>query len=228
MKHENLFKIYIPEPCHEDWAKMTPEKQGAFCKVCAKTVVDFSEKSNEEVNEFLLANMEKKICGRFRTTQLADVPPLKNEIKKFEFPGFLFPLNYSPARTYALALMLFASAALAGCSNSEGKYAGDKDSVNIEHIAGGFEIRPEDKHVTVTDSSKTDMNDDMDVVGKLQYIPPVDTALKIDTTTDIRMLGEICVPDTTQKPQQHKTMGIIKKTENKNKEYLKGGVEVKR
>src|SRR5438132_12349136 len=103
MEYENLFRIHIPEPCHEDWNKMTSNQQGAFCKVCSKTVVDFSEKSSEEINKFLADNINKKICGRFKTTQLDETPKLKNEIPKIHFPGYLFPISYSPLRAFAMA-----------------------------------------------------------------------------------------------------------------------------
>lgn len=31
-------KISIPKPCNENWNEMTPDQQGAFCKVCSKVV----------------------------------------------------------------------------------------------------------------------------------------------------------------------------------------------
>jgi hypothetical protein len=126
MAHENLFKIYIPEPCHEDWGKMTPNEKGAYCKVCAKTVVDFSEKTDEDVQKFLLDNAENKICGRFRVSQIEsdETPKLKIEMPKWEFPGFLIPV-LTPFRATALALMLCASAMLSSCG-SEGYGGGDE------------------------------------------------------------------------------------------------------
>ncbi|MEO8761732.1 MAG: hypothetical protein ABI388_09825 [Bacteroidia bacterium] len=62
--------IQINEPCHEDWQAMTPNQQGAFCKVCHKDVVDFSQKSISQIKSFFADKTEEKICGRFEKKQL--------------------------------------------------------------------------------------------------------------------------------------------------------------
>ncbi|HXD91951.1 MAG TPA: hypothetical protein VNX01_01995 [Bacteroidia bacterium] len=62
--------IQINEPCHENWQDMTPNQQGAFCKVCNKNVVDFSKKSITEIKSFFAEKAEGKICGRFEKKQL--------------------------------------------------------------------------------------------------------------------------------------------------------------
>ena len=62
--------IQINEPCHENWQEMTPNQQGAFCKVCQKDVVDFSKKSINQIKSFFAEKAEGKICGRFEKKQL--------------------------------------------------------------------------------------------------------------------------------------------------------------
>ncbi|MCX6198901.1 MAG: hypothetical protein NTY88_06725 [Bacteroidetes bacterium] len=64
-------KISIPKPCHENWSDMTPENRGAFCKVCSKAVVDFSNMSDEEVIRYFENKKQEKTCGRFRLSQLS-------------------------------------------------------------------------------------------------------------------------------------------------------------
>ncbi|MBP6732221.1 MAG: hypothetical protein KA149_09190 [Chitinophagales bacterium] len=64
-------KISIPKPCNENWNDMTPEQQGAFCKVCSKVVVDFSSMSDEEVLNYFERKKGEKTCGRFRASQLS-------------------------------------------------------------------------------------------------------------------------------------------------------------
>ena len=247
MKHENLFKIYIPEPCHEDWEKMTPNKQGAFCSSCSKTVVDFSNKSDKEIEEFMLCNQDKKICGRFKAVQVDEMPRLKIEAPKIHFPGYLFPLSYSPVRAFAMALFVVASVALAGCSNSDGSISGEKDNQQIERrLTGAVEYKPDTnaiKNYNVTDTTdqKAQLNCNQQLMGgvSVNWVKNHDsTAVKIDTTQEIRMLGEVYIkPDTTKEINQDTLkinenpkvkMGMIKKVENKEKkEYLKGDVYIK-
>lgn len=60
--------IRIPEPCHEDWAKMTTTEKGKFCGVCTKEVIDFTSKTDEELVKILSKN--KNACGRLKKSQL--------------------------------------------------------------------------------------------------------------------------------------------------------------
>lgn len=61
--------IQIPEPCHEDWNKMTPVQQGRYCESCCKEVVDFSLMTDMEIMNFL-SKPRGKTCGNFSTDQL--------------------------------------------------------------------------------------------------------------------------------------------------------------
>lgn len=61
-------KITIPEPCHEDWAKMTPTQKGKHCAVCEKEVIDFTKATDEQL--YKTATNGGNLCGRFTKTQL--------------------------------------------------------------------------------------------------------------------------------------------------------------
>lgn len=228
MAHENLFKIHIPEPCFEDWDKMTPNEQGSFCKVCSKTVVDFSKKTEDEIQQYIAANLDKKICGRFNVSQLEqeteEVPRLKINIEepKFIFPSYLLPVM-TPFRVSALALMLCASAMLSSCGNSEGNSGGDdkpltgaialvdstykinnnSDSLNI-NIQGGISIREVQRQNDLRDSSETCDPIETKTVGKIRV---VQDTIKTDTS-EVQVKGEI---------EPRRKMGIIKKLPDDNK-----------
>lgn len=62
--------IYIQEPCHENWNKMTSEEQGRFCHSCSKTVTDFSVMTDSEILKYLSA-AKGNTCGRFASDQIA-------------------------------------------------------------------------------------------------------------------------------------------------------------
>lgn len=74
-----MLKISIPRPCHEDWSAMAPTDKGAFCAVCTKEVMDFSDMNDDEVKNYFLLNAGKKTCGRFRKEQLKGLNILVDE-----------------------------------------------------------------------------------------------------------------------------------------------------
>ena len=66
---KKTIKVNIPEPCHEDWNKMTATQCGAFCKACQKEVIDFTNKSDAQIVE-ILSQAKGKVCGRFTDDKL--------------------------------------------------------------------------------------------------------------------------------------------------------------
>jgi hypothetical protein len=67
-------KISINEPCHENWDKMTPNDKGAFCLSCQKNVVDFSNKTINEIKDFFRKKTDAgSVCGRFEEEQLTEM-----------------------------------------------------------------------------------------------------------------------------------------------------------
>jgi hypothetical protein len=62
--------IHIPTPCHESWDAMKPTATGRHCAACAKTVVDFTKKTDAEILRYL-ARASGELCGRVRAEQLA-------------------------------------------------------------------------------------------------------------------------------------------------------------
>lgn len=62
------YKITIPAPCNEDWNQMNPTQKGAFCKSCAKEVIDFTTTSKSELARKI--KQGQNLCGRFKPEQL--------------------------------------------------------------------------------------------------------------------------------------------------------------
>lgn len=99
--------IHIPEPCHENWDKMTPVEKGRFCKVCSKEVVDFTKNTKQEVISYLENN--EGVCGLFpgiyigeETKTVIIETPLswwrKTQLSFFIVLGFLFAGKNSKAQ----------------------------------------------------------------------------------------------------------------------------------
>lgn len=67
-------QISIPTPCHEDWSNMTPAEKGKHCSLCNKVVIDFTDKSEEELTT-LMGSATGKVCGRFNRKQIRRLSP---------------------------------------------------------------------------------------------------------------------------------------------------------
>lgn len=65
--------ISIPNPCHEDFEKMSPTEKGAYCKVCSTDTYDFRNLSNGEIFQIMEENKGGHVCGRFTKDQLANL-----------------------------------------------------------------------------------------------------------------------------------------------------------
>lgn len=96
-----MFILQIPEPCQENWNEMTPENKGRFCGSCQKTVVDFTEMSDEQVKHYLLDNKHKNTCGRFYATQIGR--PLENQSIRID-PVWYRHLPFTKQIFYAVAV----------------------------------------------------------------------------------------------------------------------------
>lgn len=108
MKH----KITIPEPCHENWDKMTPKDNGRFCMNCSKTVVDFTSMMPDEIRHYFLQNQNEKICGRFRKSQLNTIT--------IQIPSRVLYTQTQYYKMFLLALFIAMGTTLFSCQDKNG------------------------------------------------------------------------------------------------------------
>ncbi|MDG1398393.1 MAG: energy transducer TonB [Polaribacter sp.] len=110
---KSKFKISIPKPCNENWNTMTPKEKGRFCSSCDKTVVDFTEKTNEEIQYYLVENKNQRVCGHFYKKQLDSIV--------IEIPPITFQKRLSFQKLFILALFLTMGTTLFSCQYPNGK-----------------------------------------------------------------------------------------------------------
>jgi len=130
-----MLTITIPTPCHEDWNKMTPDATGRHCSVCIKSVVDFTNMSDDEVKNFFLNKKEdEKVCGRFKQTQLHNIV--------IELPQNIFGMKMPLWKKFLAACLIVFSTTLFSCDTK----ISDKGHENTELTyitAGLIEMRPD-------------------------------------------------------------------------------------
>jgi len=97
------FQLQIPEPCHEDWDKMTPGDKGRFCDSCQKTVHDFTGMSDAQLIAFFKKPSTGSVCGRFYNDQLErdfEIPRKRLPWMKY-FLQFTIPVFLTTVKTHA-------------------------------------------------------------------------------------------------------------------------------
>ena len=109
---EQKYKLIIPEPCQENWDKMTPKDNGRFCMSCSKTVIDFSSMLPEEIQHFFIQNQNEQICGRFRKLQLDTIT--------IQIPSRVIYTQTNYHKMFLLALFIAMGSTLFSCSDKEG------------------------------------------------------------------------------------------------------------
>lgn len=64
-------KIRINSPCPEQWENMQDFLQDKFCEKCSKCVVDFTGKTNQEIQNIITNADGKDVCGRIPSKPLS-------------------------------------------------------------------------------------------------------------------------------------------------------------
>ena len=88
--------ISIPQPCQQDWQQMPSVDNGRHCVQCSKTVIDFTEMTNQQIFKYL--SSRNQLCGKFGENQLPNFNQYlagekhwrKFSWKKMVFSAFIF------------------------------------------------------------------------------------------------------------------------------------------
>lgn len=135
---ESNYKINIPEPCNEDWNKMTPTDKGRFCGSCSKTVVDFTTMLPDEIKVYF--QQHDYICGLFRKSQLDSLT--------IQIPSRVVYSQTQYHKMFLIALFIAMGTTLFSCADKNGnKQKIDKveivgDSIEMKNTVIGMRLPP--------------------------------------------------------------------------------------
>ena len=125
---ERKYKIAIPEPCEEDWDKMTPNKNGRFCRSCSKNVVDFTNMLPDEIQVYF--QKHNNVCGRFKKSQLNSLT--------IEIPNRVLYSQTHYHKMFLLALFIAMGTTLFSCTDKNG----NKQKIDkIEVVDDSLEVK---------------------------------------------------------------------------------------
>ncbi len=195
MKHHNPIQISIPKPCSEDWNKMTPQEQGRFCDSSKKCVVDFTNFSDAELYQYLLENVGKKACGRFRPEQLnrpIQIPhqPHSQLYKWIIAAGLALVLTATPDNTTFARVpytsMVYDIASFNGMEKNKSDV--NTDSVTIEGSVTDYNNDPvTNAVVTIMVGEKSIVNTLSDIDGR--FTLKLSTADTADANIFVHYIG---------------------------------------
>lgn len=66
-------RINITNPCPENWDNMQDSKEGKFCEICSKCLIDFTEKTDHEIKEIIDHTNGKRVCGKIASKSFSKV-----------------------------------------------------------------------------------------------------------------------------------------------------------
>jgi hypothetical protein len=106
--------------CTEGWETMKPTEKGAFCEVCQKEVIDFSQKKIGEIRALANEHKEGELCGRLKPKQVLELN-FSSFFKKF--------LLWNLRKRIAVIFFFILGSMLFSCSSFNG-------GREHEHLAG--------------------------------------------------------------------------------------------
>ena len=177
MQKKNKFQIQIPEPCHEKWSDMTPNEKGRYCDQCAKTIVDFSQVSDNELAQ-LFIQKKGKICGRFNTTQL------NRDIQ--------IPMPAKPSRNAATVGLLLTSMLGATIATSQ---TTPTEQIEVRHIQGKIAMPQTINEEPIEKTFVEGIVRDAETGEAILFAPVQIKGYEIKTETDIEGKYKLEIPD---------------------------------
>ena len=77
---------------------MVPNEQGRHCSACSKTVIDFTNYSDQEIADYFIAINGQGVCGRFKKQQVDRI--------RIEIPEAIFTTRIAKWKKFLVVCML--------------------------------------------------------------------------------------------------------------------------
>lgn len=171
--------------CPERWEDMRVGVIGRHCFTCEKEVLDFTNKSKEDLVKYLLSNKGRSVCGRVRQDQIDAY---------HEFVEVCISRSLKAKRSSNLAFYLIAISgiSLTGCGTSD-------PSDQHDHSSGALDSSLQTAHrqpdTTRIDSIAQVEHEKKKSEALIDFVPVVGDLIIDDTTvhrgTDLHSLPEI-------------------------------------
>ncbi len=212
------YSISIPKPCHENWSKMTPNEKGRFCQSCSKTVVDFTNMTTDDIQDFIHNNKHQRICGHIKQSQLDTI--------NLKVSQSVFDQTLSFHKIFLLALLLAMGTTIFSCADEKGNTKKiesieliDTKTDTIEKMG---EIDKDIEHILDETLEKTSKKDSTEITAPpfcpipnvTGEIIEVEGMLEVEENT---ILGFVQVENPPEFKNTPKSLSVVEKRDYFNK-----------
>jgi hypothetical protein len=109
--------LEISSPCNKKFNKMPKRGDGRYCSACEKIVVDFTEMTNTELQNYFKSYTNEEICGRVKSKHLGK----QNMFEDILFNGKQFVANKISIKPLRIVLLSLISGLLTFTTSCMGK-----------------------------------------------------------------------------------------------------------
>lgn len=168
--------VGIQHPCSEDWSQMTPTEKGAFCRKCAKQVLDFTKKPNHEIKQTLLELKGQDVCARMTIRQEWSL--------NAEFEAWMQANKRNSQHVFLVALLIVFGLALFSCEDER-----DQRKLAETQLALSRAATLPDEETDITTMGMV-LSDDYIVEESVPEVYP-EPVLEFITVTDAHVIEEV-------------------------------------
>jgi hypothetical protein len=192
MSRHKTIELSIPQPCTQNWDGMSVNETGRFCDSCNKSVIDFTNYSDQQLIEFFKGPKEN-VCGKLRHDQLGKS---------------LYLLQYQQSRPFP---QFFISAALViGLGNSVN--AKEKHAPTIINVVQNETKEEKENNETTGDDSTRYFSGQVIDMKTKETVPGATVLLEgatIGTATDINGFFKLDISDQLDKDTIHVIVSFL-------------------
>lgn len=121
--------VEIKKPCYEKLEHRKPGEKGSFCNVCQITVIDFTDKTPEEISHYLTHHKQEVHCGVFNRKDIS------TGSRADTFISYLYSRQLKFAAILVLSLTLLLSCRVRRGKTRQGNMRFlDKTNPSIENL----------------------------------------------------------------------------------------------
>lgn len=133
-----MSKVSVPNPCPKSNASLKPitNSTNQWCTNCATEIIDFTEKSTDQIIDYLNAKNGERVCGILKDTS----PSYYNYWQWTKGQYHRINHSFTGVTKWAFITLLILTFGLSSCTKKPQNIKKGKVKVNHDHVKGKMVI----------------------------------------------------------------------------------------